>query len=402
MFKEYKANRDTTPEDIKIAVPYIKEILEAYKIPIIEKLGYEADDVVGTIAKHADKEGFTVYMMTPDKDYMQLVDEKILMYKPARSGNDKEIIGIEEVKEKFGIESPIQVIDILALWGDSSDNVPGAPGIGEKTAKQLIEKYKTVENLLNSTHELKGKQKENLENYKEQIELSKKLVTIITDVPIDLNIDDLKISEPNKEKLSALFDKLDFRNLKKRIIGESNKTEVIQGSLFDTAVYAESQPKKSEYIFNSSEVQYKLITELNDLDKFIKASEKEEIIVYDTETTGLNVFSDRLLGIALAIREKEAFYVEVTNENQAKNLVEKLNVLFNNSSILKIGHNLKFDMQVLCKYGAKFKGPLFDTMVGHYLIKPEGRHKLDDVVNEYFGYQMIPIEELIEKRSETT
>lgn len=397
MYKEYKANRDSTPEDIKIAVPYIKDIIEAYNIPIIEKLGYEADDVVGTVAKKAEKEGFTVYMMTPDKDYMQLVDEKIFMYKPGRSGGEKEILGIEEVKEKFGVQTPLQVIDILALWGDSSDNIPGAPGIGEKTSKLLIEKYHSVENLLNSTHELKGKQKENLENFRDQVELSKKLVTIVTDVPIEVNFDDLLLEEPQKDKLIELFDKLDFRNLKKRIVGETPVSKAVQGSLFDVQPTLQ-QPESTEYSFDKEEVNYQLITEIKELNDIVKESEKEKLIAFDTETTGLNIFHDNLVGIALAVNEKKAYYIEIKDDSHAKSVVEVINTLFSNSLIVKIGHNLKFDMQFLKKYGATFEGPYFDTMVAHYLIKPDGRHKLDDVAEEYFAYKMIPITELIGKK----
>lgn len=397
MYKEYKANRDSTPEDIKIAVPYIKEIIEAYNIPIIEKLGYEADDVVGTVAKKAEKEGFTVYMMTPDKDYMQLVDEKIFMYKPGRGGGEKEILGIEEVKEKFSVQTPLQVIDILALWGDSSDNVPGAPGIGEKTSKLLIEKYHSVENLLNSTHELKGKQRENLENFREQVELSKKLVTIVTDVPVEVNFDDLLLEEPQKDKLIELFDKLDFRNLKKRIVGETPVSKAVQGSLFDIQPTLK-QPESTEYSFDKKEVKYQLITEIKEINDIVKESEKEKLIAFDTETTGLNIFQDNLVGIALAVNEKNAYYIEIKDDSHAKSVVKAINTLFSNSLIVKIGHNLKFDMQFLEKYGATFEGPYFDTMVAHYLIKPDGRHKLDDVAEEYFAYKMIPITELIGKK----
>lgn len=397
MYKEYKANRDATPEDIKIAVPYIKEIIDAYNIPIIEKIGFEADDVVGTVAKQAEKEGFTVYMMTPDKDYMQLVSDNIFMYKPGRSGGEKEIIGVEEVKEKFGIQTPLQVIDILALWGDSSDNVPGAPGIGEKTAKALIEKYYSVENLLDSTHELKGKQKENLENFREQVELSKVLVTIITDVPVEVNFDDLKVEDPQKDRLLALFEKLDFRNLKKRIIGQQTENKVIQGSLFDSPVTG-PELTAIESSFDSKDVDYNLIIDTKGLAELVKYFEKEDIIAFDTETTGLNVFTDELVGIALAVKEKQAYYIEIHDSSEAKEAVLLLNPLFVNSSVTKIGHNIKFDMQFLGKYGATFHGPYFDTMVAHYLLGPDVRHKLDDVVYEYFDYKMIPITDLIGKK----
>ncbi len=399
MYKEYKANRESTPEDIKNSVPYIKEIIEAYNIPIIEKLGYEADDVIGTLAKMAQKEGFVVYMMTPDKDYMQLVDENIFMYKPGRGGGEKEVLGIEEVNEKFGIKTPLQVIDILALWGDSADNVPGAPGIGEKTSKALIEKFGSVDNLLNSTDQLKGKQKENLINFREQIELSKKLVTIVTDVPVgDIDFETLKVEEPQKNKLASLFETLDFRNLKKRIVGETPSHQPVQGNLFAQEEPQKQQPPVQENSFNKEDVNYTLISDINALDKIIEESKNKKFIAFDTETTGLNVFTDDLVGIALAIEEKTAYYLQIKDNNEAELAVNKLNESFNDPQITIIGHNLKFDMAILSKYGAKFIGPFFDTMVAHYLVKPDGRHKLDDVVHEYFGYQMIPIEELIGKK----
>lgn len=398
MYSEYKANRLATPEDIKIAVPYIKEIIEAYNIRIIEKVGFEADDVIGTVAKMAEKEGFTVYMMTPDKDYAQLVDDKIFMYKPGRSGNEKEILGVEEVKEKFGVKTPLQVIDILALWGDSSDNVPGAPGIGEKTAKKLIEEFESVENLLNSTDKLKGKQKESLEQFREQVEMAKKLVTIDINVPIDLKLEDLKVLNPNKDKLIALFEKLDFRQLKKRFSAEPTITSApVQGSLFGETVQAKVEVKE-ENSFNAAEVNYKLVTEINELNDFIKQVKEQGYFCFDTETTGLNVFTDKLVGIALSAKEKEGIFVNCKDENFSIELVKSLSDLFLDPKIIKIGHNIKFDMEVLSKYGAEFTGPYFDTMVAHYLIKPEGRHKLDEVVHEYFGYQMIPIEDLIGKK----
>jgi DNA polymerase-1 len=399
MYTEYKANRQSTPEDIKIAVPYIKEILSAYKIKIIEKVGFEADDVIGTVAKMAEKEGFTVYMMTPDKDYAQLVDERIFMYKPGRSGNEKEILGIEQVKEKFGVKTPMQVIDILALWGDASDNVPGAPGIGEKTAKKLIEEFGSIENLLNSTDKLKGKQKESLEQYRAQVEMAKKLVTIDIQVPIDVKLEELKVQTPDKDKLIALFDKLDFNQLKKRISGEKAvlSAQPVQGLLFgDNTPVVETT--KTENSFNSLDVKYKLISKGTDLDEFVRLVKTQGYFCFDTETTGLNVFTDRLIGLALSVNEKEAFYVNCTDDNFSKELVKYLSELFIDPTIIKIGHNLKFDMEVLSKYGAEFSGPYFDTMVAHYLLKPEGRHKLDDVAKEYFQYQMIPIEDLIGKK----
>jgi len=402
MYKEYKANRETTPEDIKNSVPYIKEILKAYRIKIVEKQGFEADDVIGTLSKKASKEGYSVYMMTPDKDYMQLVEDNIFMYKPGRGSTEKEVLGIEEVKQKFEVETPLQVIDILALWGDSSDNIPGAPGIGEKTAKTLIAKYMSVENLLNSTDELKGKQKENLVNYREQVEMSKKLVTIDIDVPLEEEIDDFILVEPNKEKLLELFEELDFRNLKKRILGESQSVktkqpQAVQGSLFDQPII-EVKEEKVEHTFNADKVKYRLLKDIHELDAVIDKVKKQKEICFDTETTGLNIFTDKLLGLAISIKEAEAYYIQCTGYDEGIEIVKRMETIFSNNQIVKIGHNIKFDMHILRNYGATFNGPYFDTMVAHYLLKPEGRHKLDYVVSEQMDYEMIPIEQLIGKK----
>ena len=401
MYPEYKANRQATPEDIKRSVPLIKEIIEAYNIPIVEKHGYEADDVIGTLSKRAGKEGYKVYMMTPDKDYGQLVDENIFMYKPGRSGGDREILGVEEIKEKFGVSSPLQIIDLLALWGDSSDNIPGAPGIGEKTAKKLLAEFHSVENLLDSTDKLKGKQKENLENFREQIELSKVLVTIDLEVPIEVKIEEFVRVEPNKEKLAQLFDKLDFRNLKKRILGEVTVSKApVQGSLFGNEVMqiTEEIIDDNTDAFNPESVDYKIITSIDDVNSLVKELLKSKTICFDTETSGLNSYINELVGIAISVKPSEAYYLVVEYEKNANELVVSLAPIWNNPEILKIGHNLKFDMHFLAKYGAQFSGPYLDTMVAHYLLKPESRHKLDDVIYEELNYKMIPIEELLGKK----
>ena len=402
MYKEYKANRQATPEDIKRSVPIIKEIIQAYNISIFEVDGFEADDVVGTLAKKASKEGYTVFMMTPDKDYAQLVEENIFVYKPGRSGGEKEIWDIEAVKKKFGIENTLQVIDILALWGDSSDNVPGAPGIGEKTAKKLIAEFGSVEKLLNSTDKLKGKQKENLENFREQVELSKKLVTIELNVPVEVNFDDLLLKQPEFNTLGELFDKHDFKSLKKRIVAQTkSKQEPVQTSLFDVPVESGAGDEEGfeEYdTFDKEKVSYHLVNDIEALDSLIKHLGSCKEICFDTETTGLNVFNDKLLGIAISSKDSEGYYLSVTDDEHGKEIVNKLQPVFNNKSIVKIGHNLKFDMHILRKYGATFEGPVFDTMIAHYLLKPDGRHKLDDVVLEELNYKMIPIEELIGKK----
>lgn len=401
MYSEYKANRQTTPEDIKRSVPIIKEIIQAYKIQILEVQGFEADDVVGTVSKRAAKEGYTVYMMTPDKDYAQLVEENIYMYKPGRSGGEKEIWGIEEVKQKFSVENTHQIIDLLALWGDSSDNIPGAPGIGEKTAKKLLAEFKTVENLLDSTNKLKGKQKQNLENYREQIELSKQLVTIALDVPVDIEIEAMKRVEPNREKLGELFDKHDFRTLKTRIIGSAVKPEsAVQGSLFGTETSAHiAEPSQPTYqSYDKENVSYKLISDLEGVKDLAAKLLSTTAFCFDTETTGLNAFSDNLIGISISSKSSEAYYITIPDEQFAKEAIGILQAVLKSENHTKVAHNLKFDMQFLAKYGAEFSGCLFDTMVAHYLLKPDGRHKLDDIILEEFNYKMIPIENLIGKR----
>lgn len=402
MYKEYKANRQATPEDIKRSVPIIKEVIAAYNIPIVEVMGFEADDVIGTLAKRAGKENYTVYMMTPDKDYGQLVDENIYMYKPGRGGGEKEILGIEEINEKFGVSSPIQVIDLLALWGDSSDNVPGAPGIGEKTAKKLLAEYHSVENLLDSADQLKGKQKENLINFREQIELSKKLVTIDLEVPIEVKIEDFIRTKPNIEKLGELFEKHDFRNLKRRILGETVPKAPVQTSLFgDESVQSVEEVEDllpDTKSFNAELVDYKLINSVDELKKLVEELKQTDVFCFDTETSGLNYYSDELIGIAFSSDAGKAHYLVVENMNQAKEYVSILNPLFEDERIIKVGHNLKFDMHFLAKYEARFSGPFFDTMIAHYLLKPDGRHKLDNVVQEKLYYSMIPIEELIGKK----
>lgn len=400
MYKEYKANRPSTPEDIKRSIPIIKEIIKAYNIPIVEVKGYEADDVIGTLAKRGGKEGYTVYMMTPDKDYAQLVEENIFMYKPGRSGGEKEVLGIEEVKEKFGVANPLQVIDLLALWGDSSDNVPGAPGIGEKTAKKLLAQYHSVENLLNSAEELKGKQRENLINFREQIELSKELVTIELNVPIEAKIEEFKRVEFNRAELSKLFEKHDFKNLKKRILGEASAQAPIQTSLFgnDAAPAPVEKVVIESNSFNDEKVNYHLISNELELKELVEKITKQKSVCFDTETTGLNHYTDELVGIAFSFKSKEAYYLSIKSTEEARNYVNILQPIFANSDILKIGHNLKFDMHFLAKYGASFSGPFFDTMVAHYLLHPDGRHKLDNVVSEKLNYSMIPIEDLLGKK----
>jgi DNA polymerase I len=403
MFPAYKANRLATPEEIKLSVPYIKSILGAYNIPILEFNGYEADDVIGTAAKLAYNQGYTVYMVTPDKDYAQLVDDGIFMFKPRKSGDENEIWGKKEVNENFEITDPIQVIDILALWGDASDNVPGAPGIGEKTAKKLIALYGSVENLLANTDKLSGKQKESLENNKEQIKLSKKLVTIDLDVPINLNIDELAIKDPDKQLLKKYFDELEFRTLSKRILGEDTVNQVYtQKSLFDIPVENSKDVEEVKFeIFSETKVKYLLVETEKDLDELINQLSNQLEFCFDTETTGLDVINDEIVGLAISFKENEAYYIPFGNDfNVSRETLLKFSSIFNNKLITKIGHNVKFDLQILHRYGIQVEGPFFDTMVAHYLLNPEGRHKLDIVTENLLGYKMIPIEELIGKKGD--
>ena len=401
MYKEYKANREATPEDIKKSVPYIKKIITAYNIPILEVEGYEADDTIGTIAKKAERQGFKVYMMTPDKDFAQLVSENIFMYKPARGGEKPVIWDVEKICEKFNIEHPEQVIDVLALWGDASDNIPGAPGIGEKTSKKLISKYGGIEEVYRHIDQFKGKQKENLIEYREQIELARRLVTITLDVPVDFDEEEMKSKDPDKEKLREIFQELEFKSflsrLNKGIEIPTKKTEIAaQGLLFsspDTGIEKTDNPRKNikttphNYILvDTTEKQETLISKLNKQNRFC----------FDTETTGLNTFKDELVGISFCCESHEAYWLPVDEDKKKSEIVlEKFKQLFENEKIDKIGQNLKFDIKVLRKRGIFVKGVLFDTMIAHYLIKPEGKHGLNDLAEDYLNYTPVKIEELI-------
>lgn len=403
MYPAYKANRLATPEEIKQSVPYIKNILEAYHIPILEFTGYEADDVIGTVAKIAHLQGFNVYMVTPDKDYAQLVDEGIFMFKPRKSGDENEIWGRKEVIENFEISDPKQVIDILALWGDASDNVPGAPGIGEKTAKKLINQFGSVEELLKNTDKLSGKQKESLENNKEQIQLSKKLVTIDLEVPVNFKLEEFSIKEADKQLLKKLFDELEFRTLSKRIIGDSSANQsYTQASLFD--LLAENVKTSEDVVFetfSAEKVKYSIVDSETDLNQLIDQLSRQLEFCFDTETTGLDVINDEIVGLAISFKTKEAYYIPFGNQfDVSRETLMKFSNVFGNSSITKIGHNIKFDLQILSKYGIYVTGPFFDTMVAHYLLNPEGRHKLDIVTENMLSYKMIAIEELLGKKGD--
>ena len=402
IFSDYKANRDKMPEDIQLAIPYIKNLLKALKIPIVSLEGYEADDLMGTLAVKAEELGFITYLMTPDKDVAQLVNSNTFIYKPGRSGNPFQILGTKEVCEKFEIENPKQVIDILGLWGDAVDNIPGIPGIGEKTAKKLIAQYGSVEGLLKNTHELKGKQKENVENFAEQGLLSKKLATIILDSPIEFIPEEFILKQPNKPEVIELLSELEFNRLSKRLLGEEVELKPTsssgQMSLFG-AVAGDSikeEVKPVEYkTFQDLKPNYTLISSALEHEKFIKLLCEQKTVCFDTETSGLNPRESSIIGLAFCFNKGEAYYCSISGNPAILHLYQSF---FEDSSILKIAHNLKFDAAVLKSNKINAVGPFFDTMIAHYLLKPDQRHGMDVLANNYLSYKPISIETLIGKK----
>ncbi len=409
MYPAYKANRDEQPEDITTAFPYIRKIVEGMNIPILEKPGYEADDVIGTIAKQAEKKGFTVYMMTPDKDYAQLVSSNIFMYKPARFGNGVEILGEKEVLEKWQIQRVEQVIDVLGLQGDSVDNIPGIPGIGAKTAVKLLAKYDTVEGLIENSHELKGKQREKVEEFAEQGILSKQLATIDLEVPIEFDETKSKISEFNKKELTNIFKELEFRSIANKILGTTSAPPVkkpqagTQGTLFGSPSSAPSAAPKpiitaSKNIDNVKHKYHYIDTPKAQKELAKKLSQEKEIC-FDTETTGLDANNSELVGLAFSIKKQEAYYVPVSeNQDEALQTVSIFKPLLENPNILKIGQNIKYDFLILRWYGIEVKGQIFDTMIAHYLLEPELRHNLNYLSETYLDYTPVSIESLIGKK----
>lgn len=398
MYAEYKANRESTPEDIKIAVPYIKQILKAMNIPLIEKEGFEADDVIGTIAKKAANSGYTTYMVTPDKDYAQLVDENIFMYKPKSRGNEIEILGVDEIKENFSVKEPIHVIDILSLWGDTADNIPGCPGVGEKRSKELISQYHTIENIYNNIDDFKGKLKENLINFKDQVELARALVTIETNVPVEFNFEDFKLESPNLAELSPIFEELEFRTLINKLSGEKNIAPV-QGSLFDIGNSADSVPEVLDVSFKTIvdvPHQYYLIDNEMALASLAVEISMQSQFCFDIETTSLDVKIAKIVGIAFSWKEHEAYYVAFPNdENGVSAFLKILQPIFENQESLKIGQNLKYDISVLLNNGIYVAGPKFDTMIAHHLVQPGLKHNMDYLAEIYLNYKTVPIENLI-------
>lgn len=423
MFEDYKANRDETPEAIKIAVPHIKEILKAMHIPIIERHGVEADDLIGTLSKQAEKEGFKVYMVTPDKDYAQLVSDNIFMYKPARMGNGIEIWGIPEVQKRFEVERPEQVIDYLGMMGDASDNIPGLPGVGDKTAKKFIAAYGSMEGLLANTHELKGKMKEKVEAHAELGLLSKKLATIMLDCDVVFNAQDYELSEPDAAAVSKKFDELEFRRAKDQFVkifsGEaaaatttpsgtkkSKKSAPAAGegqfSLFGgdgtATVQAMNAASERATIKNTSHFYQTVETPLS-RKLLLQNLLQQSSVCFDTETTGLDPLLAELVGIAFSWEKGKGFYIPVPEDrDQAQELMEEFRPFFEAEAIEKVGQNLKYDIKVLAKYNLKVAGKLFDTMLAHYLINPDMRHNMDVLAETYLNYTPVSITELIGKK----
>lgn len=400
-YEQYKAQREETPEGICAAVPYIKDIIRAYRIPILEVSGYEADDVIGTLARQADARGVDTFMMTPDKDYGQLVTEHVKMYRPKYGDKEFEVLGVEEVKEKYGLSSPTQVIDMLGLMGDSADNIPGCPGVGEKTATKLIQQFGSIENLLAGTDQLKGALKTKIENNREQIEFSKFLATIKTDVPIELDMEQLKKEEPDEEKLRSLFEELEFRTLLDRKFKKENPQpaqDLFQGTLFAnfTANSPEESKNSSLTKYNKGDFDYQLIDTEEKRKEIIDLFFTNDFLSLDTETTGTDPISAKLVGLSFSIRENQAFYVPIPqNDEEAQKIVNEFKPIYENEKILKIGQNIKYDLLVLQNYGVELKGKIFDTMIAHYLLQPELHHGMDYLAEVYLNYQTIHIEELI-------
>ena len=401
LFPEYKANRQEMPEDLRKSIPYIRKLIEAFRIPIIEMEGFEADDIIGTLAQKASSEGFTTFMMTPDKDYAQLVTDSILMYKPGKSGNDNEVWGIDEVKQNFGIESPLQVIDILGLMGDSADNIPGCPGIGPKNAQKLISDFGSIDGIYQNLDQLKGKQKENLETFEDQVRLSRHLATIVLDVPIDFEETALKMDEPDHSSLKSLFEDLEFRQLSDRLkLNESPAapaSTATQGTLFS---FDEPAPqgvvsKKTDSIDTTPHQYYLVENELQRASLRAELSVQSEFC-FDTETTGLDPHSADLVCLSFAFRKHEAFCVLLPNKrDKVIEILEEFRAVFEDERIMKIGQNIKYDLLMLKQYGFGVKGKLFDTMLAHYLIQPEIKHNLDYLCEIYLNYEKIPTESLI-------
>ena len=399
-FPEYKAQREACPEDIKTAVPIIKKILEAYRIPVLEVEGFEADDVIGTLATKAGMSGIKTYMLTPDKDYGQLVGNNVFMYRPRHNGG-YEVMGTQEVIEKYGIDNTSQVIDLLGLMGDASDNIPGCPGVGEKTAVKLIKEFGSIESLLLNTDKLKGAQKKKVEENAELIRMSKYLATIKTDVPIELDLDALQVKDANQQELEKLFEELEFKTFAKRILKKDKQEQKKQNLQLD--LFAEFPTEgKEEAEFSSFETlkttphEYKHVEKEDEIKQLCDYFLTKEILSLDTETTSLSPIDAELVGLSFSVKENEAFYVPVpADQGEARKIVDLLRPVYENEKILKVGQNLKYDYEVLMKYGVRLAGKMFDTMLAHYVIQPELRHNMDYLAEIYLNYKTIHIDELI-------
>jgi DNA polymerase-1 len=402
IYPEYKANRSATPEDIIFAVPYIKQIVEGFRIPVIEIQNFEADDTIGTLAKMAEKEGFKVYMVTPDKDYGQLVSENIFMYKPGRKGGEVEILGTKEICAYYGIQSPEQVIDILSLWGDSADNIPGVPGIGELTAAKLVARFGSVEKLITNVNLLSGKQKENIIASKDIVRLAKKLVTIPLDVPVEFNPSQMERKALDKEKLESVFSELEFRTLSSQIFSvhqnlAQETTNILQNEAnIDTEQTISTQEPNINKTIKDINHEYFLIENDKEIEKLILALLNQKEICFDTETTGLDFHGSEIVGIAFSFEKHKAYYVNLPPDfEKAKAILQQFKPVFVNQGILKIGQNIKFDVQMLKPYGIETVGPFFDTMLAHYLIEADQQHNFNFLARKYLNYNPIEIEELI-------
>jgi len=412
MYEAYKANRQETPEDLKASIPEIMEIIQGFNIPVIQVENYEADDVIGTLAKQAAAQGYEVYMATPDKDYCQLVEENIKMYKPRSFGGGVDIWGVEEVLNKFEVKNTLQVIDILGLWGDSADNVPGAPGIGEKTAKKLIEAYGSIEGIYENIDDLKGKQKEKLIDNKELVMLSKELVTIDLNVPVNFNDYNFEIQEINTQLLQQKFNDLEFANLARKILHSNGNSQTIatpkakvqanpgQLGLFDEPI------EPTEYVSQYNTITdvkhtYILVDTPTQIDKLIVELCEQKAFCFDTETTSLSTIDAELCGIAFSYEKGKAYYIPFpADQLKAQKLADRIAPIFS-CNACKIGQNLKYDISVIANYNIEVKGELFDTLLAHYILQPEGRHKLEILSEQYLNYEMVKIEELIGKKGKT-
>lgn len=412
-FCDYKANREEMPPDLRASIPYIIKIIKGFNIPIYSAEGYEADDVIGTLAKKAEKAGFLTYMMTPDKDFGQLVSDNVLIYQPAKFGEPPKVLGPKEVCEKYGINNPTQLIDILGLWGDASDNIPGIPGIGEKIAAKFVQQYGSMEGLFAHVDELKGKMKENVINFEEQGRMSKILATINTDAPVEFNADELAAKEPNLKELLAIFDELEFRVFAKKFTADYK--ELIQQKEMQVPVNQVVGVKKELNLFsqfddenNQQNVElslfsnkdsvatvkheYFLVKTDKEIENLIKLLEKSDVYAFDTETTGLDIYKSEIVGMSFAVKAHEAYYVPCKDST-----LSRFQNVFSNPEKTVVGHNLKFDLSMLRRYGIDLKNTMFDTMIAHYLIEPEQRHNMDYLADVYLNYQTIPIEDLIGK-----